>query len=34
MKGAHNYECTLYRWKDAEGKQSERFAEITIYDLT
>lgn len=24
----------LYRWKDAEDKQSERFAEIIIYDLT
>ena len=24
----------LYRWKDAENKQSERFAEIIIYDLT
>lgn len=24
----------LYRWKDAENKQYERFAEIIIYDLT
>lgn len=24
----------LYRWKDAENKQSERFAEMIIRDLT